>query len=79
MARSNAIRLELRGFNPNNKSGESKKYWEGWTHGSNFVAHWGRIGTDGQVRSWNCGSSFSAESKMREKVASKQSKGYVVV
>ena len=47
------VRLELVGANPKNLSGESNKFWEGWTHGTNFLAHWGANGTDGQIRSWS--------------------------
>jgi len=78
MAINGKIKLEKVGFNSRNKSGHSSKFWTGWTHGTNFVAHWGRIGTDGQIRSWSCGSKYSADAKLQEKVNSKLAKGYAI-
>lgn len=73
------VRLELVGANPKNLSGESNKFWEGWTHGTNFLAHWGANGTDGQIRSWSFKSAFEAVAKLREKMDEKLRKGYRLV
>lgn len=77
MAISGKIELKMVGFNANNKSGSSNKFWSGWTHGTNFIAHWGRRGTPGQIRSWSCQSAGAATAKLQDKVASKLAKGYV--
>ena len=78
MAFKEKIKLEYAGTNYNNVSGESQKFWHGWTHGTNFIAHWGRIGTDGQMRSWKCSTPSAAHAKLQDKVDSKLSKGYRV-
>jgi predicted DNA-binding WGR domain protein len=76
MAMKDKVKLQLVGENPKNVSGESNKFWTGWTHGTNFLAHWGAIGTDGQIRSWSFKSEYEAEAKLDEKVYEKRRKGY---
>ena len=76
MAIKTKVKLEKVGYSDTNKSGHTSKFWHGWTHGTNFIAHWGRIGTDGQIRSWNCGSISAADAKLQTKVDSKLAKGY---
>jgi len=78
MALTGKIELEFVGTNHNNVSGESNKFWSGWTHGTNFVAHWGKIGTDGQIRSWKCSTPSAAHAKLQDKVDEKCRKGYRV-
>ena len=78
MAINTKVELEYVGTNYKNVSCESKKFWYGWTHGTNFVAHWGRIGTDGQMRSWKMSSASAAHAKMQDKIDSKLAKGYRV-
>jgi len=73
------VKLVFQGTNLRNLSGESNKFWEGWTHGTNFVAHWGAIGTDGQIRTWSFKSTFEAVARLREKVNEKLGKGYQLI
>lgn len=59
--------------------GGSSKFWEGWVVGSTFCARWGRLGSDGQRRAWECASYSAAFTRMTKKILEKQSKGYVEV
>lgn len=44
------LRLEFFGFNPDNKSGHSEKYWQLEGEGLTVTRRWGRFGSKGQTR-----------------------------
>jgi len=76
MAQSDAVKLQKVGFSTKNKSGHTNKFWNCWTHGRNFVAAWGKNGTDGQIRTWSMASAGQAMQKMNEMIQSKLAKNY---
>jgi len=76
MAKESKVSLKKVGYSEKNKSGYTSKFWNTWTHGKNLVCQWGKIGTDGQIRTWSFHSAYAATAKMYDKVDSKLRKGY---
>lgn len=64
-------RFELR-----DPSTNSNKFWEINVTGKILVRRWGRIGTEGQVRTENFNSSFSADVEAAALIRSKMREGY---
>lgn len=73
------VSLQKTGFEAKNASGVCNKFWRGWVTGSVFHANWGAIGTTGQSKEWDCGSSYEADKKLQEKVREKLGKSYVMI
>lgn len=44
------LRLEFYGYNPDNKSGHSEKFWQLEGEGGTVTRRWGRFGTKGQTK-----------------------------
>lgn len=63
------LRLEFYGYNADNKSGHSEKFWQLEGVGGTVTRRWGRFGTKGQTKSDNL---FDA----LEKAVAKMAKGY---
>jgi len=74
--KSSAVKLKKVGYSAKNKSRFTNKFWHCWTHGRNFVAEWGKNGSDGQIRTWTCCSAAQALEKMNNMISSKLAKNY---
>jgi len=61
------LRLEFYGYNPENKSGHSEKFWQLEGNGMTVTRRWGRFGSKGQVKADNV---YDALDKAAEKMAS---------
>ena len=55
---------------------EHSKYWECSVKGTNFVVHYGRIGSDGQESVKEFESKTEANEYLEKKVAEKTKEGY---
>ena len=56
---------------------EHSKYWECSVKGTNFVVHYGRIGTDGQESVKEFESKDEAKEYLEKKVLEKTKDGYI--
>jgi predicted DNA-binding WGR domain protein len=61
------------------KDGSSNKFWEGQVDGSVLVTRWGKLGTEGQTKSFAFSSPDEAEKALHDKAREKTKKGYVGV
>ena len=61
------LRLEFYGYNAENKSGHSEKFWQLEGNGGLVTRRWGRFGTKGQTKADNM---YSGLEKAAEKLAS---------
>lgn len=59
--------------------GKSEKFWEVEVEGSSVTTRWGRIGTDGQIKTKPLADAAAAEREAGKLVTSKTKKGYVEV
>lgn len=72
----NFVHLEYIGHNPDNKSGESDKFWQGWTVGNDFYFRFGARGTKGTVKSKTFASPYLAKSALAKKEREKRRDNY---
>lgn len=63
------LRLEFYGYNPDNQSGHSEKFWQLEGEGMTVTRRWGRFGTKGQTKVDTLGVALA-------KAAAKVAKGY---
>lgn len=63
------LRLEFYGYNPDNKTGHSEKYWQLEGDGATVTRRWGRFGTRGQTKADTLHTAL-------DKAAEKMAKGY---
>ena len=63
------LRLEFMGYNPDNKSGHSEKFWQLEGEGTTVTRRWGRFGSRGQTMA-------DYLSRALEKAAVQMAKGY---
>jgi len=63
------LRLEFYGYNPENRSGHSEKFWELEGEGSQVTRRWGRFGSRGQTK-------IDTLRAALEKAVEKMSRGY---
>lgn len=56
--------------------GTSSKFWQVSVKGADLITQWGRIGTEGQVKTKTCASASAAETEMRKLIDQKTRKGY---
>jgi predicted DNA-binding WGR domain protein len=63
------LRLEYYGYNGDNKSGHSEKFWQLEGHGMAVTRRWGRFGSKGQTKADNIADAL-------EKAAQKMDAGY---
>lgn len=63
------LRLEFYGYNPENKSGHSEKFWQLEGEGRTVTRRWGRFGTRGQTK-------VDSLAAALEKALAKMAKGY---
>ena len=59
--------------------GKSSKFWEIKQHGSQYTVRFGRIGTEGQARTKDMGSSEKAAAEVEKLIRAKVNKGYVKI
>jgi len=60
------LRLEFYGYNAENKSGHSEKFWQLEGNGTTVTRRWGRFGSKGQAKADNA---YDALDKAAEKMA----------
>jgi predicted DNA-binding WGR domain protein len=72
------IRLEFVGDNEKNKSGVSRKFWQGEVYGCNFVRRWGAMGTSGQIMRQSFATAEQAKLACLKMVSEKHRKGYTM-
>ena len=63
------LRLEFYGYNAENKSGHSEKFWQLEGNGATVTRRWGRFGTKGQTKADNLYDALN-------KAVKKMTKGY---
>lgn len=73
---SNFVHLEYIGYNVNNKSKESDKFWQGWTEGNSFHFRYGARGTKGATKSKSFDNEYTARGALADKVREKRRDGY---
>ncbi|EDM78539.1 WGR domain protein [Plesiocystis pacifica SIR-1] len=61
------------------KDAKSHKFWELSVEGTSFTVRYGKVGTDGQMKTTGCASEAAAEAAGTKKLNSKVKKGYVEV
>jgi predicted DNA-binding WGR domain protein len=72
----NFVHLEYIGYNADNKSKESDKFWQGWTEDGTFMFRFGARGTKGTVKSKILFDYKAAVRVLNEKVREKRRDGY---
>jgi len=61
------------------KDGSSNKFWDITLSGESFTTRWGRIGTDGQEKTWSFDDAATARKEYDKLVREKVKKGYQLV
>lgn len=57
--------------------GSSNKFWRAKVDGGALTTNWGRVGTDGQSKTKDCGGASEALAELEKQAGKKRKKGYV--